>query len=231
MNRNFKVFLAVWLIAVAMFNVTCFAIPGGETGKFSSSYWVSYAFIMLAYLGLLVCFYFVFRKIFPKEVFYNVPIVLVAYIGLAAMTIAGTMGMVSKDFPTWLGVTICFVVLGTTAIIAIVSGLNAVIMKEMDDAQTRESYPLRTMTVRARTIAGKTDDPEIKKIAKDVVAALRYSDPVSNIMLSKIDAKISRELKEFGEAVEGGDAELAKARGKTLLGMISERSEMCKLNK
>ena len=228
MNRVFKVYFAIWVIAVVLFNVFSFAIPGDTTGKFSESFWIGYVFIFLAHIGLLICCYHVFLKVYLKELFYNIPIVAVGYIGLIAMTTVGSLAMTIEGFPTWLGIILCFGVLGATAAMAIVAGYNAQVMKEMDAAQSRESYSIREITSKSEVIMNTADDPQLKKIARDVYSELRYSDPVSNIMLSNINSKISDELSEFEEAIINHDLELAEARGEELINTIKERNSMCK---
>lgn len=98
----------------------------------------------------------------------------------------------------------------------------------MDAFQIRDTYPIRAMTSRAEVIMNTAGDHQLKKVAKNVYEELRYSDPVSNIMLEDINLKINSELYEFEEAVISGDHELAVAIAKTLIDMIKERNVMCK---
>lgn len=231
MNRTFKIYLIIWLIAVAIFNVSCFAVPGEGTAKFSCSFWIGYIFIMLAHASLLACCYYAFKKVYLKEVFYNIPIVLVAYIGLAVMTAVGSASVLIQGFPTQLAVILCFAVLGITAIVVIATGFNAQLMTEMDSEQQRSSFSIRQMTAHAEAIMKTAGNPELKAIAKSVYDGLKYSDPVSNIMLTKQNEKISRELREFEDAIKNGDAELARARSESVLDAISERNAACKTMK
>ena len=231
MNKIFKTYLVIWLIAVAIFNVTCFAIPEEYTAKFSGSYWIGYVFILLAHACLLACCYFTFRKIYLKELFYNVPIILLAYSGLIAMTAVGSASMLIRGFPIWLAVILCFALLGIIVMIAFTAGLNAQVMTDMDGEQQRGRFSVRQMTSHAEVIMDNAVDPELKEIAKNVYDALKYSDPVSNIMLTKANEKISRELRLFEEAVKDGDTEMASARGRSVLQAISERNAVCKTMK
>lgn len=231
MNRIFKTYLIIWLIAVAIFNVTCFAIPEEYTAKFSGSYWIGYVFLLLAHVCLLVCCYFTFKRTYLKELFYNVPIILLAYAGLVAMTVIGSASMLVRGFPIWLAVILCFALLGIIVMIALTAGLNAQAMTDMDGEQQRGSFSVRQMTSHAEVIMDNAVDPELKKTAKSVYDALKYSDPVSNIMLTKANERISRELRLFEEAVKDGDTELAGARSISVLDAISERNAACKTMK
>ena len=63
MNKNFKLYLSVWAIFLALFNVVAFVSPAEIAGadKFSGAFWPCYVLITLAFVGQLACSYVAFK--------------------------------------------------------------------------------------------------------------------------------------------------------------------------
>ena len=56
-SKNFKLYAVVWAVLVALFNAIVFITPSGYEGasKFTDTFWIGYAFVMIGFVGQLVC--------------------------------------------------------------------------------------------------------------------------------------------------------------------------------
>lgn len=59
MKKTFKMYAICWAILFVAFHVIAFVTPGEIAGisKFSGSFWSGYAFIVLSFIGQLICAY------------------------------------------------------------------------------------------------------------------------------------------------------------------------------
>ncbi len=230
MKKAFKLYVIVWAILLAAFNVICFATPNEMAGlsKFDSTFWVAYAFITAAFIGQLVCAYYAFKADSAKKMFYNLPLITVSYTGLVVMLVVGALAMMIPGLPSWVGAVVCVLVLAFTAIAVIKASAASDIVEKIDEkVKTQTSY-MRNLTVGAEGILARAKSEDVKAECKKVFDAIRYADPMSSPDLSVDEAKITVKLDEFAAAVGTDDAAKAKEIADDLLILIGDRNRKCK---
>ena len=229
MNRRMKYYSAAWLIAIAMFNVISFVIPS-ET-RFTSSFWIGYTVIMLAFIGQLACSMIALKEENNQKLFYNISLITVSYTGLIIMLIIGALCMIIPGLPYWVGVVISVLVLGFTAIAVVQSSAAIKEVERIDQKVKEQTLFIKSLTVDADAVIAAAKSAEIKEQAKKVYEAIRYSDPMSNPALEEIETQIKDKFNAFSEAVNGDDVKKAKLHSDELQLMLQNRNQKCKLLK
>ena len=233
MNKNFKFYLSIWAVLVAIFNVAAFVSPAEAAGmnKFGGAFWAGYIFITIAFIGQLVCAFFAFKPSDKQKVFYNIPLVTISYAGLIVMLIAGAACMAIPNLPNWIGIIVCLLVLAITAIAVLSAAFAASVVTEIDQRVKVKTFFIKSLTVDAEHLMNTSKTAELKALAKKVYEAVRYSDPMSNAVLVEVEEKIQNGFSDFENAVNGEDFELATSTADELLSLIDIRNKKCKLLK
>ena len=231
MKKTFKLYIAAWGLLLALFNLITFIVPAApDTEKYTSSFWIGYAFIMVAFIGQLVCSAMVFNQDENKEVFYGISLLKTGYAGLVVTFIAGIICMVSA-FPYWLSVVICAVVLVLNAL-AVIKAKVAIDAVSSVDAKVKEkTFFIKSLHIDAETLMARASDETIKVECRKVAEALRYSDPMSSSALASAECQISVKFADLSAAVAENDKEKAAVVAKELLVLIDDRNRKCKLLK
>ena len=87
------------------------------------------------------------------------------------------------------------------------------------------------MTADAEHLLSYAKSDELKAICKKAYEAIRYSDPMSNMMLSDIDEQIKNQFSEFETSVREEDVEVANKICEELIALVDKRNKKCKLLK
>lgn len=227
MGKGFKVYAVIWAICLVLFSAVVFLVPIERSGSF----WIGYVFITLAFCGQLGCTYVAFQAENLKKMFYSIPLISVSYAGLLIMLIAGTACMAIPGIPGWLGVIICLLVLGVTAIAVITAGAAAHVVDKTDAKITAQTGFIKNLTVDAEILIQRANAPMLKNHCKKVYEALRYSDPMSNASLLAIEQRIQEEFDALTDAVIADDLDCTESAAKELLTLIAHRNQKCKLSK
>ena len=230
MSRTFKVYSAIWAICFATFNIIAFARPT-FINIFTGSFWIGYLFIDIAFAGQLCCSYIAFKAENLQKTFYNVSLILVSYIALVLMLIAGSLCMVIPFFPVWLSVVICVLVASISASIIFVTCFVINVVSGIDNEIKTKTFAIKTLTADAEHLLSVAQSFELKKECEKVYENLRYSDPVSNTALSEINEQIQRQFSSFESAVNSADLELTVSIADELLVLIDKRNKQCRLLK
>lgn len=230
MNRNFKYYIAAWAVLAVIFNVIAFATPAvAGASKFDGAFWSGYVLIMLALIGQLVCAYFAFKAKSKEQIFLRLSLVTVSYSALILSFVVGAACMLIPNLPNWVGIILCALILGFTAVSVIKANAAVELVRETDTRVKEKTAFIRMMTVDADNLMARAQTDEAKAMCKKVYEALRYSDPMSCNALSETEAEISEKFSAFAAAVKNG--ENASELADELIALIGDRNRMCKVMK
>lgn len=230
MNKNFKYYIAAWAVLAVIFNVIAFVTPAAAgVSKFNGTFWSGYVLIMLSLIGQFVCAYFAFKAKSKEQLFLKLPLVTISYSALILSFVVGAACMLIPNLPNWVGIVLCALILGFTAISVIKASAAAELVHETDTRVKEKTAFIRVMTVEAENLMARAQTDETKAMCKKVYEALRYSDPMSSEALSGTEAEISKEFTAFAAAVKNG--ENASDLADELIALIGDRNRMCKVMK
>ena len=232
MKNGFKFYALIWLALVVVFNVIAF-VSVGWIGyeKYTSSFWIGYIFIMVAFVGQLICSYVALKETNINKTFYNISLVKTSFTGLIVSFVFGGMCMLISPLPYWVGILLCAIVLVLNILSVIKAFTAAKIVAAIDDEVKIETLFVKTLTVDAESLLYRAKSEAVKNECKKVYEAARYSDPMSNNALASVESKITAKFVEFSDSVISDNYEEASAFANELAVLIGERNRKCKLLK
>lgn len=233
MKKNFKFYIIIWAILLALYNLTVFlakpVIPGYVI-NYDARFWISWGVIMATFIGQLLFSKVAFDSKNNEKLFLNIPLITQSYIALVVATIAGTTLMLIPDCPTWIAAIVCAAVLGLSVISVIKAKVAADIVNETDDKIKAQTSFIKTRIVDAESLVSRAQNEAAKVAAKKVYDAVRYSDPVSNDSLSGIESEIAIKFNQFASAITANSDEIATVADELIV-LITDRNKKCKLLK
>ena len=232
MKKNFNPYIVAWAIFFALFNVITFVIPSfPKVDKYTSSFWIGYIFIVLAFLGQAVCSYVAFKADSAKKLFYNVSLIKIGYSGLIASFIVGGLCMIISPLPYWIGIVLCAIILAFNLISVLKASVAIAEVQRIDEKVNTQTFFIKSLTVDANTLVASAPTDEIKAKCTKVYEAIRYSDPMSNDALASVENEISLAFTKLSEAVKANDTDAITTTAKEIIVLIDNRNNKCKLLK
>lgn len=232
MKNYFRSYVISWLALFILFSMV--AILGvGWIGqeKYTPSFWIGYAFIVVTFLGQLGCAYAALKDKGAKKMFYNISLLRTSYAGLIASFIFGGVCMLISPLPYWVGGILCTLVL-VCNILAVVKASAAIEeVVAVDENVARSTFFIKSLTIDANSLTAKAQSDVARAECKKVYEAIRYSDPVSSNALAALENEITEKFALFADAVKGNDDLTVSAAAKELLVLIGERNQKCMLMK
>lgn len=231
MKKYFKFYAIAWAILFAVFNIIVFVTPNEAAGmnKFGGAFWVGYIFITLAFIGQLVCSWFALKVDSVKNLFLKLPLITISYTALILTLIAGVLCMVIPNVPIWVGIIVCFVILAFSAISLINAKAAAEIVTNVEDEVAGKTFFIKSLIFEGESLMARTKSEAVKAEVKKVYEAVRYSDPVSNDVLSGIDSQITIRFDALSDAVNADDTDTVRILSEELRVLISDRNKKCKM--
>lgn len=231
MKKQSGKMIAIVAIIVVMFSIIAFLVPFPKGVVF----WIAYIAELIAFALLIPFFKIAFDQANTlKSRVLGFPIVRVGYLYLAVQTAVSLalfiLGWI-PDFPVWLALLICVLIL----CVALICGMSTEIAREeialMERQCTVNTAFIRNLRVRSSNLVNKTDDPKLKQELERLAEAFRYSDPVSSEPLSELECNITLSFEKLENAIAQCDKESAQTLCACILKTLYDRNVMCKLSK
>ncbi len=233
MKKNFKYYIAIWAVLLAVYNVVVFtvqALPGYEI-NYDARFWISWGFILAAFIGQLICAYTAFKSENNNKLFLNIPLITQSYGGAVAITIIGSVCMLIPDFPYWIATIACVLVFAFSAIGVIKAKAAAETVSDVGAKVKMQTFFIKSLTADAESLMARAKNAEIKAECKKVYETVRYSDPMSNDALASIEGQIAVAFSKLTDAVTTNNAAAVNELSNELIILINDRNRKCKLLK
>lgn len=230
MTKTFKYYSVIWAICFVIFNILTFVSPI-RINVISGNFLIGYLFIILAFIGQLVCSYKAFNETNIKKMFYNTSLVLISYICFGVMLIVGSLCMIFPILPMSIGISVSVIVTGIFAILVVTTCYVIDVVSNIDDEVINKTNAMKSLTTNSEHLMEIANSDEMKVLCKKVYESFKYSDIVSDNSLKEINEQIQRQFISFENAVNNKDLELAENISNELISLINKRNKQCKLLK
>lgn len=228
MKKTFILYSVIWAVLLVLLNVISFVSIGWtRIEKYTSSFWIGYMFITIAFIGQIICTYFALKEKYIKKTFYNIFLISTSYTGLVLSFVFGGLCMIISPIPYWVGIILCTIVLGLNVIAVVTIDIVGGIDKKVKES----ALFIKSLTVDAENLISRAKNESVKAECKKIYEAIRYSDPMSNSTLASIESEITIKFSDLLGAVVSDNLDMTIECANELIILISERNRKCKLLK
>ncbi|NMA17431.1 MAG: hypothetical protein GX939_01510 [Clostridiaceae bacterium] len=207
-DRKTKSVVGIALIYVIIFgvlNLLIFTIFKTRTNVF----WLSYAFMALAFVVQIVSMFLSFKKADVETAFFGIPLASFSVFYLGAAIVVGALFMIFQAASFTLALVIQTLVLATFLVIAIISLLARDTVQQVIEDQKKDVASHKSVLVDIEMMSEAVADPELRKALYRLSETVKYSDPITNEAVAGIEQRIKHKVKELGFCIE--DNQIADA--------------------
>ena len=191
MKKNTKRAYIILGVVCILFNVIAFAVPTAKTATF----WIAYAFTVIAFALQIGTWSAVFKADDTlKSKFLGIPIIHIGIVYLAFQLIAFAVFMVFPLIPSWITVIACALILGISAICLLSADVAKDEINRVEKKINQKVFYIRELQADVEILAEQEQNPEIKTSLTRLAEKIRYSDPMSNVALADLEARIREKV-------------------------------------
>ena len=223
--KNRSTALFIMAIAFVTYNITVFAIGGAAAHE--AAFWLSYAFMMGAMLGVGITVLALGRSgMRVRDWLFGLPTYIVVEL------VASTAFMIVESS---IGTAIPLVV--QTLILAVfLVFLSLCLVSKKTITETHRHVVHKTafigaLRADAEGLCRRCEDAEVKKVFAAFSEAVRFSDPLSNEALASLESEIAATVAQAGKLLDAGDLAGAVAACEKASLLLKERNRETKVMK
>lgn len=214
--------LIVLAIVFVVYNLFVFLFLNPVTPVF----WVSYGFMILAFLLQIVGMYLSFKDFSVRAVFFGIPLAQFTLFYFCAELFMSVVFMIFQSIPVKIPVFLQVVLLAVYAIVAIVSVVTRDTVVQVEQKYQNAASNNRMNRAAVESICDMVSDPELKKQMRQLAEVIRYSDPMTSSAVAELETRIQQEIGGLQFYCQNGRLEEAKASCTMLQRLYAERNRM-----
>ena len=226
-KKSGAMFALIYLIAFALFNLIVFFAFTQRGNVF----WLSYAFMAIAFVVQMCSTFFAFQKLDVESAFFGIPLVSLSLYYFFAAIFVGGVFMFFQFAPIQLALVLQALILGVYAIVAILSLMGRDVVQDTNDHIRQSVSAVSTMNAEVSVLLAQAADPALKTALKKLGDTIRYSDPMSTPAVANVEGEIGQSLTELRVLCENGRSAEAAECCRRLEMLFLRRNQLLKASK
>lgn len=197
------VYLAIFLI----YNLFVFLIFKG----FNAVFWVSYVFMVAAYLLHIVCVLSIAKNLSVRAVFFGIPLGAFSVYFVAAEFFASMVFMIfRRQAGVKVAVFVQAILLCVFIVIAAISIMTRDTVLRVDSKIKENVSFIKGINVDVEMLLQRSSDAEVKGALRKLSETIKYSDPMSSSAVATQEQMIMQYLTELRVKFDAGDMAAVK---------------------
>lgn len=226
-NKNLLLTGLIYAILLAVYNLLVFVIFKNHTSVF----WISYAFMTLAFVVQVVSMLLSFKKGDVETAFFSIPLASFSVFYFFAELCVSVVFMIFQGVGVTIPLVIQILILATFSVIAIIALMARDAVQEIGDNVKQKVVQLKSTKVDIDILVASCLDPDLKAKLKRLSETIKYSDPMTTDAIADVEQRIQQKVSELRIYCENSEVEEAKKTCLTLELLYIERNKKLMVSK
>lgn len=226
-QKNFVLTAVIYAILICVYNVLVFVI----FKRHSSVFWMSYGFMMLAFVVQITSMLLSFKKADVETVFFGLPLASFSVFYLVAELCVSTVFMIFQKIGNTIPLVIQLLMLAGFSVVAIIAIMARDTVQVMSDTIKQKIVQHKTTHVEVETLLASCANAELKAKLRKLSETIKYADPMTNDAVADIEQRIQQKISELRVYCENDEAEEAAKTCSAIELLYVERNKKLLISK
>lgn len=227
-KKNSLMLGIIYLVIFLVYNLLIFLVFKG----FNAVFWISYGFMLAAYLLHIACVFSIVKNLSVRAVFFGIPLGAFSVYFVAAEFFTSLVFMFfRRQASVKVTVVIQAILLCVFIVIALVSIMTRDAVQNVDSKIKENVSFIKGINVDVEMLLQRSDDAEVKGALKKLSETVKYSDPMSNKVVAMQEQMIMQYLAELRVKFDAGDMAAVKELCSKIELMFVERNKKLMVSK
>lgn len=227
-DRSNKTSVSLGVVGIIIFAVYCLFVFLVFKIKEPGVFWMSFAFMCLAFIAQAVAPTIIMRNLSPDTAFFGIPVAQLGVFYFFAELFASLVFMTFQSQVSWkAALLVQVVVLAIFVVASIIAITTQSSVKEMSEDRRNEAVAFKAQFVDIQTFIDRFggSDAELKKQLEHLSETVRYSDPFGRgeAIIQDVESRVFQKLNELESACSSGATDQAKGLINELESLYMER--------
>lgn len=227
-KKNSLMLGMIYLVIFLIYNLLIFLVFKG----FNAVFWVSYGFMLVAYLLHIACVFSIVKNLSVRAVFFGIPLSSFSVYFVAAELFTSLVFMFFRRLASVkVSVVVQAILLCVFIVIALISIMTRDAVQNVDTRIKENVSFIKGINVDVEMLLQRSSDAEVKGALKKLSETIKYSDPMSNNVVATQEQMIMQYMAELRVAFDAGNMDTVKELCSKIELLFIERNKKLMVSK
>lgn len=218
----------IYLVVFVVYNLVVFLV----FKNFNAVFWISYGFMAVAYLLHIVCAFSIAKNTNVKALFFGIPLgAFSIYFVLAELFTSLVFMIFKENASVKVTIVIQSLILCVFAVVAIVSIMTRNNVYNVDQKIKENVNFIKGINVDVEMLMQRCANPETTGALKKLSETIKYSDPMTNSVVTIQEQMIMQCMTELRTVFDSGDMNSVKELCTKIELLFVERNKKLMISK
>lgn len=218
----------IYLVIFLIYNMLIFLVFKG----FNAVFWVSYGFMLAAYLLHIACVFSIVKNLSVRTVFFGIPLSGFSVYFVAAELFTSLVFMFFRRLASVkVSVVVQAILLCVFIVIALISVMTRDAVQNVNTRIKENVGFIKGINVDVEMLLQRSSDAEVKGALKKLSETIKYSDPMSNNVVATQEQMIMQYMAELRVKFDAGDMAAVKELCSKIELLFIERNKKLMVSK
>jgi hypothetical protein len=227
-KKNGLMLALIYLVVFVAYNLVVFLV----FKNFNAVFWISYGFMIVAYLIHIGCAFSIAKNTNVKALFFGIPLgAFSIYFVLAEFFTSFVFMIFKANASVKVAIVIQALLLCVFAVVAIVSIMTRDTVHNVDQKIKENVNFIKGINVDVEMLMQRCTNPETTGALKKLSETIKYSDPMTNSVVATQEQMIMQYMAELRTVFDSGDMNSAKELCAKIELLFVERNKKLMISK
>lgn len=206
-QKNTLMTALIYLVIFVAYNLVVFMV----FKDFNNIFWISYAFMVVAFLIHIACVFFIFKNISVQAVFFGIPLMSFSIFFVGAEFFCSMVFMIFKARASVKAtILIQALLLCAFIVVAVISIMTRDTVQNVDNKIKQNVSFIKGINVDVEMLLQRSTNAEVTGALKKLSETIKYSDPMTNSIVATQEQMIMQYMMELRSVFDAGDMNQVK---------------------
>lgn len=227
-KKNYAMLGLIYLVIFIAYNLLVFLVFKG----FNAVFWVSYGFMVVAYLIHIACILGIGRNLNVRALFFGIPLASFSVFFVGAEFFTSLVFMIFRGLASVkVAVVVQAILLCVFIVIAAISLMTRDAVQSVDTKIKENVSFIKGINVDVEMLLQRSSDAEVKAALRKLSETVKYSDPMSSSAVAMQEQMIMQHLTELRTAFDAGNLDAVKELSAKIELLFVERNKKLMISK
>lgn len=227
-KKNGLMLVLIYLLVFVAYNLVVFLV----FKNFNAVFWISYGFMIVAYLIHIGCVFSIAKNTNVKALFFGIPLgAFSIYFVLAELFTSFVFMIFKENASVKVTIVVQALLLCVFAVVAIVSIMTRDTVHSVDQKIKENVNFIKGINVDVEMLMQRCTNPETTGALKKLSETIKYSDPMTNSVVATQEQMIMQYMAELRTVFDSGDMNSAKELCAKIELLFVERNKKLMISK
>lgn len=227
-QKNTLMTALIYFVIFAAYNLIVFMV----FKNFNNVFWVSYGFMLAAFVLHIACVFFISKNISVETVFFGIPLFSFSVYFVCAELFCSLVFMIFKAMVSVkLAILVQALLLCVFIVIAVISIMTRDTVQNVSNKIKENVNFIKGINIDVEMLMQRSTNGDVTGALKKLSETIKYSDPMTNSAVAAQEQMIMQYMAELRNTFDAGDMVRAKELCEKIELLFIERNKKLILSK